>query len=73
MFLNCTNVLHINDLEPCFAKAKAEPNLNVTKATPEACDSTLIMLSCRTFCGSLPGKNYHRLIGVFHHGLVGCL
>ena len=29
----------INDLEPCFAKAKAEPDLNVTKVTTEACDS----------------------------------
>ena len=29
----------INDLEPCFAKAKTEPDLNVTKATLEACDS----------------------------------
>ena len=30
--------LIINELEPCFAKAKAEPNFNVRKATPENCD-----------------------------------
>ena len=35
----------INDLEPCFTKAKAEPDLNVTKATPEACDSDYAKLS----------------------------
>ena len=30
--------LIINELEPCFAKAKAEPNFNVRKVTPENCD-----------------------------------
>ena len=35
----------INDLEPCFAKAKAEPDLNVTKATPEASDFDYAKLS----------------------------
>ena len=37
--------LIIDELEPCFAKAKAEPNFNVTKAVPETCDFNDSMLS----------------------------
>ena len=37
--------LIIDELEPCFAKAKAEPNFNVTKAVPETCDFSDSMLS----------------------------
>ena len=28
----------IEDLQPCFAKAKAEPNFNVTRSRPQLCD-----------------------------------
>ena len=37
--------LIIDELEPCFAKAKAEPNFNVTNAVPETCDFNDSMLS----------------------------
>ena len=28
----------IEDLQPCFAKAKTEPNFNVTRSRPQLCD-----------------------------------
>ena len=57
----------INDLQLCFAKAKAEPNLNVTKATPEACDSDHAKLS--DFLWILARKE----LLLFHPGLAGWL
>ena len=40
-----TSHLIINYIDPCFAKAKAEPDLNVTKATAETCDFGYAKLS----------------------------